>query len=110
MARLIILAEQWLKTARKCKSGVIVVAIGGCKIELFRQGKLPTSTETAPSWMKGNDKGIRRKSIPEKLVEMAKLAQKDSVLTQRNFAASGRIESERQSLDTESAKAFTTAL
>jgi alpha-L-fucosidase 2 len=59
--------------------GVINVAVGGCKIELFEKEKYTTYVETAPSWMKntiaaygGNPYG--------RLVEMAKLAQKDGVV------------------------------
>jgi len=63
----------------KVKVGVIVVAIGGCKIELFDKDNYPSYVETAPGWMKemikeydGNPYG--------RLVEMAKLAQKDGVI------------------------------
>ena len=63
----------------KVKVGVIVVAIGGCKIELFDKDNYPSYVETAPVWMKemikeydGNPYG--------RLVEMAKLAQKDGVI------------------------------
>jgi len=63
----------------KVKVGVIVVAIGGCKIELFDKDTYPSYVETAPGWMKemikeydGNPYG--------RLVEMAKLAQKDGVI------------------------------
>ncbi|MBV5348673.1 sialate O-acetylesterase, partial [bacterium] len=37
----------------KVKVGVIVVAIGGCKIELFDKDNYPSYVETAPVWMKG---------------------------------------------------------
>ena len=63
----------------KVKVGVIVVAIGGCKIELFDKDNYQAYTETAPDWLKnlvkeydGNPYG--------RLVEMAKLAQKDGVI------------------------------
>ena len=61
------------------KVGVINVAVGGCKIELFDKDHYQTYVETAPGWMinmineyDGNP--YRR------LVEMAKLAQKDGVI------------------------------
>jgi len=62
------------------KVGVINVAIGGCHIETFMQDSLDNYvTKRAPVWMKGmleaydNDPYAR-------LVEMAKLAQKDGVI------------------------------
>jgi len=61
------------------KIGVVIVAVGGCKIELFNQTNYEAYAATAPSWMKqtiqefGGDPYAR-------LVEMAKLAQKDGVI------------------------------
>lgn len=59
--------------------GVINVAIGGCKIELFDSKNYPSYVETAPGWMipminayDGNPYG--------RLVEMAKEAQKTGVI------------------------------
>ncbi|WP_373492665.1 sialate O-acetylesterase [Aquiflexum sp.] len=59
--------------------GVINVSVGGCKIELFDKDNYETYTASAPGWMKnildeydGNPYG--------RLVEMAKLAQKDGVI------------------------------
>lgn len=61
------------------KVGVINVAVGGCKIELFDKDKYEEYLTTAPDWLKnmaneydGNPYG--------RLVEMAKLAQKDGVI------------------------------
>ena len=61
------------------KIGVINVSVGGCKIELFDRDNYQTYTATAPSWMMnalkeydGNPYG--------RLVEMAKLAQKEGVI------------------------------
>lgn len=61
------------------KVGVINVAVGGCKIELFDKVKYEEYLTTAPDWLKnmaneydGNPYG--------RLVEMAKLAQKDGVI------------------------------
>lgn len=59
--------------------GVINVSIGGCRIELFDKDNYQSYVATAPSWMipmineyEGNPYG--------RLVEMAKLAQKDGVI------------------------------
>lgn len=59
--------------------GVIDVAVGGCKIELFDKDKYETYAATVPGWMKnfiseygGNPYG--------RLVDMARLAQKDGVI------------------------------
>lgn len=61
------------------KVGVINVSVGGCKIELFDKNNYQSYVETAPQWMlnwiknyDGNPYG--------RLVEMAKLAQKDGVI------------------------------
>jgi hypothetical protein len=63
----------------KVRVGVINVAIGGCKIELFDKDHYESYVTTVPGWMKnfineygGNPYG--------RLVEMAKLAQKDGVI------------------------------
>lgn len=61
------------------KVGVIVVAVGGCKIELFDKENYLTYTETAPGWMKGMIKEYDGNPYG-RLVEMAKLAQKDGVI------------------------------
>jgi hypothetical protein len=63
----------------KVKVGVIVVAIGGCKIELFDKDNYASYTETAPVWMKGMIKEYDGNPYG-RLVEMAKLAQKDGVI------------------------------
>lgn len=61
------------------KIGVINVAVGGCKIVLFDKENYKAYADTAPVWMKpmikeydGNPYG--------RLVEIAKLAQKDGVI------------------------------
>lgn len=59
--------------------GVINVAIGGCKIELFDKDNYQTYAETAPSWMKNMIKEYDGNPYA-RLVEMAKLAQKDGVI------------------------------
>lgn len=59
--------------------GVINVAVGGCKIELFDKENYKSYVKTAPDWLQnmvaeydGNPYG--------RLVEMAKIAQKDGVI------------------------------
>lgn len=61
------------------KVGVINVSIGGCKIELFDKDKYQTYMETAPGWMKGMVNEYEGNPYG-RLVEMAKLAQKDGVI------------------------------
>lgn len=63
----------------KNRVGVINVSVAGCKIELFDKDNFQSYAATAPSWMTniikeygGNPYG--------RLVEMAKLAQKDGVI------------------------------
>ncbi|GAB3808610.1 sialate O-acetylesterase [Spirosoma humi] len=63
----------------KVRVGVINVAVGGCKIELFDKDHYESYTAGVPGWMKnfisqydGNPYG--------RLVEMAKRAQKDGVI------------------------------
>ncbi len=63
----------------KVKVGVIVVAVGGCKIELFDKDNYQTYTESAPDWMKGMIKEYDGNPYG-RLVEMARLAQKDGVI------------------------------
>ncbi|MEI6948147.1 sialate O-acetylesterase [Paraflavisolibacter sp. H34] len=63
----------------KIKIGVINVSIGGCKIELFDKDHYETYTATAPSWMTGMIKEYAGNPYA-RLVEMAKLAQKDGVI------------------------------
>jgi len=67
------------KLPENVKVGVIVVAIGGCKIELFDKENYQTYTETAPGWMKGMIKEYDGNPYG-RLVEMAKLAQKEGMI------------------------------
>ena len=61
------------------KVGVVVVAVAGCKIELFEKDKYQEYASTAPSWMKNIIE--QYDGDPYKyLVEMAKLAQKYGVI------------------------------
>ncbi len=59
--------------------GVINVAVGGCKIELFMQDSLASYVPTAPGWMKNMINEYNGNPY-QRLVEMAKLAQKDGVI------------------------------
>jgi len=59
--------------------GVINVAVGGCKIELFDKDNYQSYVSTAPSWMTGMIKEYDGNPYG-RLIEMAKLAQKDGVI------------------------------
>ena len=61
------------------KLGVIHVAVAGCKIELFDKEQVQGYTATAPDWMKGILKEYDNDPYA-RLVEMAKLAQKDGII------------------------------
>ncbi|HTR43403.1 MAG TPA: sialate O-acetylesterase, partial [Pseudomonadales bacterium] len=61
------------------KIGVVIVAVGGCKIELFDKDRYQSYASNAPVWMKGIIKGYGGDPYAY-LVEMAKLAQKDGVI------------------------------
>lgn len=61
------------------KVGIINVAVGGCKIELFDKDKYEAYMTTAPDWMKGMVKEYDGNPYA-RLVEMAKIAQKDGVI------------------------------
>ena len=59
--------------------GVINVAVGGCKIELFDKDNYQSYVATAPSWMINMINEYDGNPYA-RLVEMAKLAQKDGVI------------------------------
>jgi len=61
------------------KVGVINVAIGGCKIELFDKDNYQSYVSNAPSWMVNTIKAYNGNPYA-RLVEAAKLAQKDGVI------------------------------
>ena len=61
------------------KVGIVNVAIGGCKIELFEKGSFRTYTATAPNWMT-NIISAYGGNPYQRLVDMAKVAQKDGVI------------------------------
>ena len=63
----------------KVRVGVINVAVGGCKIELFDKDHYESYVTTVPGWMK-NFIGEYGGNPYGRLVEMARLAQKDGVI------------------------------
>jgi hypothetical protein len=63
----------------KVKIGIINVAIGGCKIELFDKDNYQSYLATAPQWMLNMVKDYDGNPYG-RLVEMARLAQKDGVI------------------------------
>lgn len=64
---------------KKIKVGVINVAVGGCKIELFDENGYQTYASTAPGWMK-NMIAEYAGNPYARLVELAKEAQKAGVI------------------------------
>lgn len=61
------------------KVAVINVSVGGCKIELFDKNHYTSYVETAPPWMANIIAGYGGNPY-QRLVDMAKLAQKDGVI------------------------------
>jgi enterochelin esterase-like enzyme len=61
------------------KVGVINVAVGGCKIELFDKDSFQSYVESAPDWLQNMVKEYDGNPYA-RLVEMAKIAQKDGVI------------------------------
>ena len=59
--------------------GIINVAVGGCRIELFDKDNYQSYVETSPDWLKNMVKEYGGNPYA-RLVEMAKLAQKDGVI------------------------------
>jgi len=64
---------------KNIKVGIISVAIGGCKIELFDKNNYQSYTATAPDWMKGMLAEYEGNPYA-RLVEMAKIAQQSGVI------------------------------
>jgi hypothetical protein len=64
---------------KNIRVGIINVSVGGCKIELFDKDKYSSYVTTAPSWMINMIKEYNGNPYL-RLVEMAKLAQKDGVI------------------------------
>ena len=61
------------------KIGVINVAVGGCKIELFDKDNYESYVSTSPQWLKSMVAQYDGNPYA-RLVEMAKIAQKDGVI------------------------------
>jgi len=61
------------------KVGVINVAVGGCKIELFDKDNYESYVSTSPQWLKSTVAQYDGKPYA-RLIEMAKIAQKDGVI------------------------------
>ena len=59
--------------------GIINVAVGGCRIELFDKDNYQSYVATSPDWLKNMVKEYGGNPYA-RLVEMAKLAQKDGVI------------------------------
>jgi hypothetical protein len=64
---------------KEVKVGVINVSIGGCKIELFDKDNFASYVESAPDWLKNMVRDYDGNPY-RRLVEMAKLAQRDGVI------------------------------
>ncbi|HKI68467.1 MAG TPA: sialate O-acetylesterase [Verrucomicrobiae bacterium] len=64
---------------KNIKVGVVIVAVSGCKIELFEKTNYQAYASTAPSWMKNIIKTYDGDPY-QYLVDMAKRAQKDGVI------------------------------
>lgn len=64
---------------KNIKIGVINVAVGGCKIELFDKDNYQSYTSTAPDWMKSMLAEYDGNPYT-RLVEMAKIAQQSGVI------------------------------
>jgi hypothetical protein len=64
---------------KNARIGVINVAVGGCKIELFDKDNYEAYAATAPGWMTNMIKEYDGNPYA-RLVEMAKLAQKSGVI------------------------------
>lgn len=61
------------------KVGIINVAIGGCRIELFDKDTYQAYSATAPGWMKGMIDAYDGNPY-KRLIDMAKLAQRDGII------------------------------
>ena len=64
---------------KNIKIGVINVAVGGCKIELFDRENYQSYTATAPDWMKGILAEYEGNPYG-RLIEMAKIAQQSGII------------------------------
>lgn len=67
------------KLPENVRVGVINVAIGGCKIEIFDSKGAAAHIETQPDWLKNMAKEYDNNPY-DRLIETARLAQKDGVI------------------------------
>jgi len=67
------------KLPNDIRVGVINVAVGGCKIELFDKDHYQSYVSTAPQWMIGMINAYDGNPY-QRLVDMARIAQKDGVI------------------------------
>jgi hypothetical protein len=67
------------KLPKKVKVGVINVAVGGCKIDLFDKAKYEEYKKTAPGWMTGMINQYDGNPYG-RFIEMAKIAQEKGVI------------------------------
>ena len=63
----------------KIRIGIINVAIGGCKIELFEKDNYVSYIESSPDWLKNMVKNYDNNPY-SRLVEIARIAQKSGVI------------------------------
>lgn len=63
----------------KIRVGIVHVAIGGCRIELFDKDNYQSYVDSSPKWLKNMVKEYDGNPYA-RLVEMARLAQKDGVI------------------------------
>src|SRR5579862_5015801 len=64
---------------KNIRVGVVIVAVGGCKIELFEKDNYQKFASNAPVWMKGFIRAYGGNPY-QRLVDLAKEAQKDGVI------------------------------
>ena len=64
---------------KNIRVGVVVVAVGGCKIELFEKDNYQSYASNAPVWMKNTIRAYDGNPY-QYLVDAAKLARKDGVI------------------------------
>ncbi|MUP46032.1 esterase [Gramella sp. BOM4] len=72
--------REMLETLPDCiKVGVVNVAVGGCRIELFDKDNFQSYVDSAPDWLQNTVKQYDGNPY-KRLVEMGKLAQKSGVI------------------------------
>lgn len=71
--------EMVAKLPNHIKVGVINIAIGGCKIELFDKDNYQTYVDSSPDWLKNMVREYDDNPYA-RLIELAKIAQKDGAI------------------------------